>query len=65
MQISRRALVAATPTQLKALQALLDSHWEHVPEDKISAYLDFGNTIMVNMGDIMLIGIEPDGYTHS
>jgi hypothetical protein len=66
MKIHRDVIAEATDEQLKALRDnILKDKWMHVPDDKITVYLVYGGTIMVNLHDVMLIGIEKDGYTHS
>lgn len=70
MHIHRDALTHATDKQLIALRDNVLKHWEHVPDDGVTVIHDLG-TLMVylrtvpNRPPVFVLGIEPDGYTHS
>lgn len=70
MKIHRDALANATDEQLKALRDNVLKHWQHVPDEGVIIIHDLG-TLMVylrtvpDQPPVIVVGIEPDGYTHS
>jgi len=70
MKIHRDALAQATDDQLKALRDNVLRHWDGIEDDEITVVQEGwpgtdAPTLLVNMGGMITIGIEPDGYTHS
>ena len=64
MRITRDVLKHMTEAQMQSL-AVMMGNWDQIDDEKISIYLDYGSTVMVDMAGKILIGVEPDGYTHS
>lgn len=65
MKVSKAALANATDEQLIALRDNVLKHWQQLHDDDIEIRTEIlGAAIMVYLPDIV-IGIEPDGYTHS
>lgn len=64
MKVSRDVFKYMTDAQLHALSVML-GNWQQIDDDKIEMWLEFGTTVMVDMAGKILIGVEPDGYTHS
>ena len=73
MNIPREALAQATDEQLIAFRDNVLKNWQHVPDEGISVWTEFGGTLMVALkhtstegrNSTFVVGIEPDGYTHS
>lgn len=69
MKVHRDALANATDEQLKALRDNVLKSWAHIPDDGVTVSQDL-STLMVYLraeeqSSPFVIGIEPDGYTHS
>lgn len=68
MKIHRDAIAKATDEQLLALRDNVLAHWDRVDDEDITIVLEPNisrpPTLMISMAGFV-IGIEPDGYTHS
>lgn len=73
MRIHRSALAGATDEQLRALRDNVLKHWQHIPDGNIVVSQEWGepgDALIVTLkapeqDSAFVIGIEPDGYTHS
>lgn len=66
ISITRGAIQTMNHKQLKALKenVLADGQWEGPYEIHITRGI-LGEDLIIYIGDMIVIGIEDDGYTHS